>query len=107
MCEEIYAQTTARIQVYRRAAAKRISQSKKSFDRQWLAHTIELPHPKNQRTLNVLSQETITDTWNELAKWLVDSRYEFASHQCLEEVISLVEAMPDELVLDLYAPISE
>jgi AraC family transcriptional regulator len=51
--------------------------------------------------------ETITPTWKELVKWLADSRYKRASHQWLEEHIGPADVGPDELTLDLYAPIAE
>jgi predicted transcriptional regulator YdeE len=50
--------------------------------------------------------ETITDTWKQLVAWLVASPYRQASHQWLEEHIS-VDMAPDDLILDLYAPIAQ
>lgn len=49
--------------------------------------------------------ETITDTWKQLVAWLAASPYRQAHHQWLEEHIS-VDMLPDDLVLDLYAPIA-
>ena len=50
---------------------------------------------------------TISDTWNRLSQWLVDSRYNLAGHQCLEEHIGTFPASEEEMTLDLYAPIAE
>ena len=52
---------------------------------------------------------TIPETWKKLVKWLVDSEYDHASHQWLEEH-HWPDASPgdiDAMVLDLYAPIDE
>lgn len=49
---------------------------------------------------------TITDTWQQLVAWLAASPYRQAHHQWLEEHIS-VDAAPEELILDLYAPIAQ
>ena len=52
--------------------------------------------------------ETITPTWQQLVGWLANSRYGHADHQWLEEHLNAAFPAPDEdLVLDLYAPISE
>ena len=51
--------------------------------------------------------ENITETWKQLVKWLVDSKYKHACHQWLEEHLGPVEPPLDELLLDLYAPIAE
>jgi DNA gyrase inhibitor GyrI len=50
---------------------------------------------------------TISDTWNRLFQWLVDSRYNLAGHQWLEEHIDPFPASEEEMTLDLYAPIAE
>ena len=52
--------------------------------------------------------EKITEAWNELCKWVVNSRYNLAGHQWLEAHIGSFPAESlDEMVLDLYAPIAE
>jgi DNA gyrase inhibitor GyrI len=50
--------------------------------------------------------ETITDTWKQLVAWLAASPYRQAHHQWLEEHISVDDVAPDDLILDLYAPIA-
>jgi DNA gyrase inhibitor GyrI len=50
--------------------------------------------------------ETITDTWKQLVAWLAASPYRQAHHQWLEEHINAADATPEELILDLYAPIA-
>ena len=50
--------------------------------------------------------ETITETWKELMAWLAASSYRQAHHQWLEEHIGATDVDPDELTLDLYAPIA-
>jgi DNA gyrase inhibitor GyrI len=50
--------------------------------------------------------ETITETWKQLVAWLAASPYRQAHHQWLEEHISAADVAPDELILDLYAPIA-
>ncbi len=50
--------------------------------------------------------ETIGDTWKQLVAWLAASPYRQAYHQWLEEHIT-VNMAPDELILDLYAPIAQ
>ena len=50
--------------------------------------------------------EAITDTWKQLVAWLAAGPYRQASHQWLEEHITAVDGAPDELILDLYAPIA-
>jgi DNA gyrase inhibitor GyrI len=51
--------------------------------------------------------ETITGTWKQLVAWLAASPYRQAHHQWLEEHISGADIAPDELILDLYAPIAQ
>jgi DNA gyrase inhibitor GyrI len=51
--------------------------------------------------------ETITDTWNQLYKWVIDSKYSIAYHQCLEAHIGKFPTPEDELTLDLHAAIIE
>lgn len=50
--------------------------------------------------------EAIGETWKRLVAWLAASPYRQAHHQWLEEHIS-VDVAPDELILDLYAPIAQ
>jgi DNA gyrase inhibitor GyrI len=50
--------------------------------------------------------ETITETWKQLVAWLAASPYRQACHQWLEEHINVADAAPEELILDLYAPIA-
>ena len=50
--------------------------------------------------------ESIPATWGKLVAWRENSRYECASHQWLEEHISVDEPGCD-FVLDLYLPIAE
>ena len=45
--------------------------------------------------------------WQDLVAWLEDSKYDGGSHQWLEEHLSPVDVAPEEMVLDLYAPIAE
>ena len=50
----------------------------------------------------------ITETWQDLAAWVCESKYEFASHQCLEECLGFTGGVPDlDTEFDLYAPIKE
>jgi len=53
--------------------------------------------------------EEIGKTWKKLVAWLQDSKYKKAHHQWLEEHIGPAEPAPgpEELLLDLYAPIAE
>ena len=52
--------------------------------------------------------ETITETWNQLCKWVVDSKYNLANHQWLEAHIGTFPAASfEEMTLDLHAPIAE
>ena len=51
--------------------------------------------------------ENIHPTWQKLVTWLEDSKYRGAHHQWLEEHLSEISAPPDELLIDLYAPIAE
>jgi DNA gyrase inhibitor GyrI len=51
--------------------------------------------------------DNITPTWNRLFRWLVDSRNNLAGHQWLEKHIGPFPASPEEMTLDLYAPIAE
>ena len=55
----------------------------------------------------VVGVENIHAKWQELAAWLEDSKYGGASHQWLEEHLSAVDTAPEEMVLDLYAPVAE
>jgi DNA gyrase inhibitor GyrI len=50
--------------------------------------------------------ESITETWKQLVAWLAASPYRQAHHQWLEEHINAADAAPEELILDLYAPIA-
>lgn len=50
--------------------------------------------------------ETIGETWKQLVAWLAASPYRQACHQWLEEHIS-VNMAPDDLILDLCAPIAQ
>ena len=49
--------------------------------------------------------DEITETWHQLAKWLVDSSHKPANQQCLEEHLSPLDIHP--YTFDLYAPIIE
>ncbi|MBA7616114.1 hypothetical protein ES703_23406 [subsurface metagenome] len=50
----------------------------------------------------------ITESWQNLAAWVSDGKYEFASNQCLEECLGFTGGVPDlETEFDLYAPIKE
>jgi len=51
--------------------------------------------------------ENIHLTWKKLATWLEDSKYRHGQHQWLEEHLSAIGAPPDEMIIDLYAPIVE
>ncbi len=51
--------------------------------------------------------ETIPFTWQQLVRWREDSPYKSASHQWLEEHISLDEYPEGDWELDLYLPIAE
>ena len=51
--------------------------------------------------------ENIHPTWQKLVTWLEDSKYRGAHHQWLEEHLSEIDAPPDELLIDLYAPVVE
>lgn len=51
--------------------------------------------------------DNITPTWKQLVAWLAASAYRQAHHQWLEEHISTVDVAPNELTLDLYAPIAQ
>ena len=48
---------------------------------------------------------TITETWNRLCEWVMDSRYHLARHQWLEAHIGPFPAPLDEMTLDLHAPV--
>ena len=48
----------------------------------------------------------ITETWRRLAAWREGSPYRCASHQWLEEALSLAVEPLEELVLDIYLPIA-
>lgn len=52
---------------------------------------------------------TITETWQKLATWCEDSKYEYGHHQWLEEHLGPVDTPhnDEEMVLDLYLPIAE
>jgi DNA gyrase inhibitor GyrI len=50
--------------------------------------------------------EAITETWKQLVAWLAASPYRQAHHQWLEQHISAADVAPNELTLDLYAPIA-
>ena len=50
--------------------------------------------------------DNITSTWKQLVAWLAASPYRQAHHQWLEEHITATDGAPDELILDLYAPIA-
>lgn len=55
-----------------------------------------------------LGGENIGVTWQKLGKWLADSPYSYAHRQWLEEHLNAqFPAAPEELLLDLYAPIAE
>ena len=54
----------------------------------------------------VVGVENIHSKWKELVSWLEDSKYKGTHHQWLEEHLSAVDAKPEEMVLDLYAPIA-
>jgi DNA gyrase inhibitor GyrI len=49
----------------------------------------------------------IGETWKRLVAWRDDSRYKCGHHQWLEECISLIDTPFDDLVMDIYLPISE
>jgi len=51
----------------------------------------------------------IGERWHQLATWCENSRYSFGHHQWLEEHLGTVETPQgeDEMVLDLYLPITE
>ena len=51
--------------------------------------------------------DNITETWKQLIRWGVDSKYKHASHQWLEEHLTPIGAPFDQMTLDLYLPISE
>jgi AraC family transcriptional regulator len=51
--------------------------------------------------------DVIGATWKKLGMWCEDSKYQFASHQWLEEHL-LVKGTPEgDWALDLYMPIAE
>lgn len=50
--------------------------------------------------------ETITETWKQLVAWLAASPYRQAHHQWLEEHLTATDTPPEELILDLYAPVA-
>ena len=50
--------------------------------------------------------ETITETWKQLVAWLAASPYRQTHHQWLEEHLTAADGAPDELILDLHAPIA-
>ncbi len=50
--------------------------------------------------------DNITETWKQLVAWLAASPYRQAHHQWLEEHIRAADIAPEELTLDLYAPIA-
>ncbi len=47
----------------------------------------------------------ITSTWQQLVRWGEESKYQFGSHQWLEESITPPRTSLDEAVMDLYLPI--
>lgn len=58
--------------------------------------------------------ENIYPTWQKLAAWEAESRYQFRNAQCLEECLNpelllsdLGEAAYERLVFDLYMPVEE
>ena len=50
--------------------------------------------------------DNITPTWQRLVAWLAGSAYGHAGHQWLEEHIGAADVPPEQLALDLYAPIA-
>lgn len=53
-----------------------------------------------------LGADHIAETWHRLARWLAEGPHEMGGHQWLEEHLSRPDGPPDELLLDLYAPIA-
>jgi DNA gyrase inhibitor GyrI len=50
----------------------------------------------------------ITESWQNLAAWVSESAYEFASHQSLEECLGFQGGIPSlDTEFDVYAPIKE
>jgi DNA gyrase inhibitor GyrI len=49
----------------------------------------------------------IGETWKQLVTWRDDSPYKCGHHQWLEECISPIDTPFDDLVMDIYLPISE
>jgi DNA gyrase inhibitor GyrI len=45
-------------------------------------------------------------TWQRFAQWCKASQYQGASHQWLEESFNTIDTPPEEMVFDLYLPIS-
>jgi AraC family transcriptional regulator len=51
--------------------------------------------------------ENIGEVWKQLAMWREDSPYKVGHHQWLEELLTAVDAPPDEYVFNLWLPIAE
>ena len=49
----------------------------------------------------------IGPAWKQLARWRESSKYSFGHHQWLEECISDIYAPFEEIVMDIYLPISD
>jgi len=55
---------------------------------------------------NFKGLENIGEVWKELVKWREGSKYMHASHQWLEELLT-VDSPPEEFVFNIYLPITE
>jgi effector-binding domain-containing protein len=51
--------------------------------------------------------ENIGEVWKQLVRWQEDSQYKVGHHQWLEELLTPVDAPPEEYVFDLWLPIVE
>jgi effector-binding domain-containing protein len=51
--------------------------------------------------------QNIGEAWMAIAKWREGTKYLAGKHQWLEHLLSPLDVTPDQIVFDLYLPISE